>query len=101
MSYVWFLFAGALFCNGVPHLAAGLRGEAFPTPFAKPPGRGPSPPWLNVLWGTVNLLVGASLVRRGMGLPFSLELLALAAGFVLAGVPLGWHFGRVRAGRQD
>jgi hypothetical protein len=36
MNYVAPFFLGAFFCNAIPHLANGLRGEPFQTPFAKP-----------------------------------------------------------------
>ena len=50
--------AGAFLTNAMPHFISGVRGERFPTPFAKPPGRGLSPPLVNVLWGFANLVVG-------------------------------------------
>ena len=96
MSYLLFVVAGLFLCNCIPHLAAGLRGEPFPTPFAKPPGRGNSPPVVNVLWGALNLFAGVALLRRGMGLSIGPELLAAAAAFLLAGLFLARHFGRVR-----
>ena len=49
MAYLWMFLAGALLCNSIPHLAAGLRGEPFPTPFGRPPGEGKSPPLVNFL----------------------------------------------------
>ncbi len=48
--------------NSVPHLINGVSGRSFPTPFASPPGRGLSPAWVNVLWGTFNLVIGYVLV---------------------------------------
>lgn len=42
-------FAGLFLCNGVPHTVAGLSGRSFPTPFAKPPGKGLSSPLVNFL----------------------------------------------------
>ena len=65
MSYLWMILAGAFLVNCVPHLSAGLRGEAFPTPFAKPPARGLSSPRTNMLWGSGNLVVGIVLARTG------------------------------------
>ena len=41
-------FAGAFLCNCIPHLAAGLQGRAFPTPFARLRGATRSSPLLNV-----------------------------------------------------
>lgn len=38
MIYVTLFFAGVFLCNAVPHLAAGLQGQPFPTPFARPRG---------------------------------------------------------------
>jgi hypothetical protein len=59
MDYIASFFAGAFLCNCIPHLACGLRGETFPTPFANPRGKGPSAPIVNFLWGAFNLLVGS------------------------------------------
>ncbi len=42
MDYLAILLAGALVCNCIPHLTAGLQGQNFPTPFAKPRGVGNS-----------------------------------------------------------
>ena len=64
MDYVAAFLAGAFLCNCVPHLTCGLRGEIFPTPFAKPRGKGPSSPLVNFLWGFFNLLVGLFLLSR-------------------------------------
>jgi hypothetical protein len=90
-------FTGAFLCNSIPHLAAGLRGEAFPTPFAKPPGKGLSPPLVNVLWGCANLLLAAILASY---FPVVIKMTwggaAFALGFVLCGTHLALHFGEVR-----
>lgn len=43
--------AGLFLCNCLPHLAAGLQGQPFPSPFSKPRGVGNSSPLVNVLWG--------------------------------------------------
>lgn len=51
MKFVAFFLAGALLCNGIPHLSSGLTGSPFPTPFAKPRGVGASPPLVNFFWG--------------------------------------------------
>ncbi|MDD2704212.1 MAG: hypothetical protein PHU07_02615 [Acidocella sp.] len=56
--------AGRLICNAVPHLVAGLRGEAFPTPFAKPGGIGLSTPLVNVVWSWINLFFGLAIMPR-------------------------------------
>ena len=62
-NYVSIFFAGAFISNFVPHFVKGVCGDNFPTPFAKPPGRGPSSPVVNVLWALFNLLVGYLLFR--------------------------------------
>ena len=50
--------AGLLLANGVPHFVKGVCGDRFPTPFAKPPGRGLSSPIVNVVWGMANFAAG-------------------------------------------
>jgi hypothetical protein len=48
-NYVACFFAGAFLANVVPHFFHGISGDRFPTPFAKPPGRGLSSPTVNVI----------------------------------------------------
>jgi len=57
--------AGAFLANAVPHFVHGVSGDAFPSPFANPPGKGLSSPTVNVLWGLANLVVGYLLYRFG------------------------------------
>ena len=64
-QYVLCFFGGAFMANFVPHFVRGITGTKFPTPFAKPPGRGMSPATLNVLWALVNLVVGFLLLQYG------------------------------------
>ncbi len=97
MTYLALFFAGALLCNCVPHLAAGLQGCAFPTPFAKPRGVGNSSPFLNFLWGVFNLGVGIALLSRyPVIVGLNLNCLAIAGGVLLLGSYLSLHFGKVR-----
>jgi hypothetical protein len=97
MNYLAFLFVGALLCNCIQHLAAGLRGESFPTPFAKPRGIGLSPPLLNFGWGLGNAMSATLLlVRHGVPATAGPELAAVIAGFVAMGIYLSTHFGKVR-----
>ena len=94
------VLAGALWCNAIPHLAAGLRGEPFPTPFATPRGVGLSPPLINVWWGAGNLFAGLALTLHDAALlDHKLALALLLLGFVAIGSYLALHFGRVRAAR--
>jgi hypothetical protein len=64
-NYVACFFAGAFLANFVPHFVHGISGDRFPTPFAHPPGKGLSPPTVNVAWAFANLLVGGLLYRVG------------------------------------
>jgi hypothetical protein len=61
--YMAGFFAGGLFTNAIPHLVNGISGNAFPSPFANPPGQGLSSPLINVLWALFNLLAGYLLFR--------------------------------------
>ena len=97
--YVLIFLSGAFLCNSIPHLAAGLRGERFPTPFAKPRGVGLSSPVTNFMWGFLNIAIGFFMVRRGLQLEFSVVPFIVMAGFLMAGTYLSVHFGRVRAGQ--
>jgi hypothetical protein len=55
--------SGALLTNFVPHFVNGVSGNRFPTPFAKPHGKGLSSPILNVGWSLFNLIAGFLLFR--------------------------------------
>jgi uncharacterized membrane protein len=57
-NYLEAFFAGAFFANVVPHFVQGISGNKFPTPFAKPPGKGLSSPTTNVLWALANMVIG-------------------------------------------
>ncbi|MDR3706631.1 MAG: hypothetical protein P4L28_12090 [Paludibacteraceae bacterium] len=61
--YIAGFFAGVFLTNAVPHFVNGVSGNAFPSPFANPPGQGLSSPLTNVLWALFNLLVGYLLFR--------------------------------------
>jgi hypothetical protein len=58
-------FAGMFLANFVPHFVQGVSGNRFPTPFAKPPGKGLSSSTVNVVWALFNLVVGYLLFRAG------------------------------------
>jgi len=64
-EYIACFFAGMFIANSVPHYVQGACGDPFPTPFAKPPGKGLSSPTVNVLWALVNLAIGYILFRVG------------------------------------
>jgi hypothetical protein len=83
-----YFFAGAFFANFIPHFVSGVLGRTFPTPFASPPFRGPSPPPVNVLYGLGNLVVAYALLSRvGQFEPRS-SLHAGVVGFGLAAMSL-------------
>ncbi len=95
MTIFMLLLAGLLLCNCIPHLACGLQGDSFPTPFATPSGIGHSSPLVNFLWGTGNLGLGVLVMMRWLppGAP-ELGLLAVLAGFLAAGTFMALHFAR-------
>jgi hypothetical protein len=64
-NYIACFFAGMFLANVVPHFVQGVCGNRFPTPFAKPPGRGLSSPIVNVVWSLFNLVVGYLLFGFG------------------------------------
>jgi hypothetical protein len=63
--YVAAFFAGMFLANAVPHFVSGVSGNRFPSPFAKPPGKGLSSPMVNVLWALFNIVIGYVLFRVG------------------------------------
>jgi hypothetical protein len=64
-NYIACFFAGLFLANAVPHFVKGICGDAFPSPFAKPPGKGLSSPLVNVVWALFNIVVGYLLFRSG------------------------------------
>jgi hypothetical protein len=64
-DYVACFFAGMFLANAVPHFVNGISGDSFPTPFAKPPGKGLSSPIVNVAWALLNIVIGWELFRVG------------------------------------
>jgi len=89
-------FAGILLANAVPHFVHGVSGDRFPTPFAHPPGKGLSPPTVNVLWSLFNLAAGAVLFRASRIAGFE-----AALGFFFAGVAAISLFSSVRFASKD
>jgi hypothetical protein len=75
-------WAGMFLANFVPHFIKGIAGDPFPTPFAKPPGKGLSSPLVNVLWALFNLVIGYLLFRLSkVSADDSLSLFVCFAGF--------------------
>ena len=91
--------AGALLCNSIPHLSAGMRGELFPSPFAKPPGVGKSHPSLNVVWGVINVVGGLALLHYApVAIGFNAGFVTTVLGAVLGGSLIANYFHRWRSG---
>lgn len=68
MKIKWYFYllaflAGVLLTNSLPHFINGISGNYFPSPFASPPGKGLSSPITNVLWGSLNFIIGFLLFR--------------------------------------
>ena len=92
-NYVACFFAGAFLANVVPHFVHGISGDRFPTPFAKPPGRGLSSPTVNVAWAWVNLIVGYLLFRAGhVSSENAPALMTFLAGIVAISTILSYRF---------
>jgi hypothetical protein len=92
-NYVACFFAGAFLANFVPHFVHGISGDRFPTPFAHPPGKGLSPPTVNVAWAFVNLLVGGVLYKVGqVSNDGYLTLVLFFAGVVAISTILSFRF---------
>jgi hypothetical protein len=96
-TYVANFFAALFLCNCIPHLASGLRGEHFPTPFARPSGVGKSSAVVNFLWGSFNLFIGVALLAfRPLIIGPNLNSALFILGFLLIGLWLAHHFDEVR-----
>jgi len=92
-NYLAIFFSGVFLANFVPHFVQGVCGNKFPSPFAKPPGKGLSSPLVNVLWGGFNLLIGfilfiASNIQAGNYLAWFI----FFAGIMAISIQLGTHF---------
>jgi hypothetical protein len=92
-QYLADFFAGAFLANAVPHFVHGISGNKFPSPFAKPPGKGLSSPTVNVIWALFNLLIGYVLLRVGLlsadNIP---SLIIFFAGIAAISIPMSISF---------
>ena len=96
-TYIAYFFAGAFLVNAIPHFVSGLIGRPFPSPFAKPPGKGLSSPVVNVLWGAFHFVIAYLLIFRvgGYDIRNTTHILLLASGGILMAVQLASWFGDV------
>lgn len=87
--------------NAVPHVVSGATGRKFPSPFAKPPGRGLSSALVNMLWGLGNLVIAYLLVCKVGRFEVGnvAQAASLALGVVLIGVVHAVHFGALNGGK--
>ena len=91
-NHVACFFAGSFLANVVPHFVHGISGDRFPTPFAKPPGKGLSSPTVNVLWALLNLIIGYLLYRAGGVRTNAVTLILFLAGIAAIGLILSVRF---------
>lgn len=63
-QYLAAFWAGAFFCNFVPHFVHGVSGNKFPSVFSNPRGIGLSSPPVNIAWAFFNLLVAFALFMQ-------------------------------------
>ena len=98
-AYLAYFFAGFFLANGVPHFVNGISGKRFPSPFASPPGRGESPPLVNVLWGLANFFIGYTLIFKVGDFHFGMtrDVLMIGLGALVISVILSINFGRTRS----
>ena len=94
-NYIAAFFAGVFLINTIPHLVQGLSGNYFPTPFAKPPGKGLSSPLINTLWAFVNLIAGFFLFKAGkVSFDINLILFLFFAGMVISSIVSSVNFSK-------
>lgn len=91
--YLFAFFAGVFLMNLVPHFINGVTGNYFPTPFANPPGVGLSSPVMNILWATINFVVGFTFLWLAKIKSNKLLWVAIILGNVLMAFYLASYFG--------
>jgi hypothetical protein len=92
-DYIGCFFSGMFLANVVPHFVHGISGDRFPTPFARPRGKGLSSPTVNVVWALFNLVVGYILFRVGkVSSGDNSALVIFFAGIVVISVILSVRF---------
>jgi hypothetical protein len=87
--------SGAILTNAVPHFVQGISGNPFPTPFAKPPGKGLSSPTVNAVWGLFNMVLGTVIFQSaGVSRHDYPGLVLFFAGIAVIAIPSSIHFAR-------
>ena len=96
-NYIACFFAGMFLGNVVPHFVHGISGNRFPTPFARPLGKGLSSPTVNVIWALANLIISYVLLRIGkVSSGGNLALIVFFAGIVAISTWLSVLFSKLR-----
>jgi hypothetical protein len=97
-DYISCFFSGLFLANAVPHFVHGISGDRFPTPFARPPGKGLSSPTVNVVWALFNLAAGYILFRAGkVSSGDNSALVIFFAGIVVISTMLSVRFAKKQA----
>lgn len=93
-------FGGAFLCNAIPHMVAGVMGEPFQTPFAKPSGVGLSSATVNVTWGFANLVIAYVLLAcvSEFSLNAGGDVIAAGLGIFAMALFAARTFGRLHGG---
>lgn len=92
-QFIEAFFAGLFLANTVPHFVQGICGNKFPTPFAKPPGKGLSSPTVNVVWGLFNMAIGYWLFRLAdIQADCIGKIVVLFAGVAIISIMMSIHF---------
>jgi hypothetical protein len=98
--YAALFFGGMFLFNTLPHLAAGVMGRPFQSPFATPRGEGLSSSTVNVLWAFFNLVVAWWLLARvgNLDLREGDSVLVAGVGGLAISLFAARHFGRFHGG---
>jgi hypothetical protein len=95
--------AGSFFLtNAVPHVVAGIMGQSFQTPFAKPPGEGHSTSTVNTIWGWANVVIGYLLIFKegDFDIRNNYHAIAVGTGGFLISFFSARHFGQFNGGNN-
>lgn len=93
--YLCAFFAGLFLANAIPHFVQGISGNKFPTPFAKPPGKGLSSAPVNVIWGLFNAIIGTVLfIRSAIKAETTWLWVTFFAAVALISIPMSIRFSK-------
>src|SRR3984957_18779299 len=88
-------FSGIFIANAVPHFVHGISGNKFPSPFAKPPGKGLSSATVNVIWGLFNAIVGTILfIHSAIKAETTWLWVTFFVGVALISIPMSIRFSK-------